>query len=323
METNSFGTTPITTTSITIVVDCAVASIANLDLTTTPFSATKQITYTLYSGTFSVDFSKSVFNPLTQTPVCGYAWSAKTYTFSTLPSWITKSNSPASGDTNSVLNILSSDPSILANSPYTFTIATTATPALPSGAAALSPSNATSGTPLSFTVAIVDPCATTTVQPVVVVAANGAETTGLSLSGTSGSPTQINNGGSLVIKFKNAIAQADADAGLTICGSKTYAFCNDNTCTSALNFAAIAADASDSTKKILTLSPNTNTNTPTAIGAFSNLYLVITLNAGTAYASKHAQGPFFIEVIAAVCNCNKARWQTPTTGNLRVNVADT
>ena len=51
VETNSFGTTPLTTTSLTIVVDCTIASIADLALTTTPFNASKEITYTLYSGT--------------------------------------------------------------------------------------------------------------------------------------------------------------------------------------------------------------------------------------------------------------------------------
>jgi hypothetical protein len=159
---------------------------------------------------------------LTQTPDCGYSWSSKTYTFSALPGWITKSNSPATGDTQSVLNILSSDPALLASSPYTFTIAFAATPSLPAGASALSPSNATSGTPLSFTVKLVDPCSSTTVQSVVVVASDGTETVGLTLGTTSGSPTQINNGASLAIKFKNAIAQADADAGITLCGAKTY-----------------------------------------------------------------------------------------------------
>lgn len=71
----------------------------------------------------------------------------------------------------------------------------------------------------------------------------------------------------------------------------------------------------------MTLSPNTNINTPAAIGLVSNLYLVITLNAGKAYATKHAQGPFFINVVGAVCNCLKARWTAPTIGTLRVNVA--
>jgi len=69
------------------------------------------------------------------------------------------------------------------------------------------------------------------------------------------------------------------------------------------------------------LSPNTNNNTPEATGLVSDLYLVITLNAGKSYATKHAQGPFFINVAGAVCNCLKARWTVPTMANLRVNVA--
>lgn len=291
-------------------------------LTTTPFNGSKQITYALYSGTLSVDFSSPTFNPLTQTPLCGYSWSSKAYTFSTLPSWITKSNSAASGDSNCVLNINSQNPALLANSPYTYTVYMTATPSLPGGASALSPPNATSGSPLSFTIALTDPCSSTTVQSVVSVV-GGVDQTGLDLSTNSASPTQINNGGSKVIIFKNAIAQADADAGITICGAKTYQFCTDNTCTATLNFASLVVDPSDSTRQKLTLAPNTNTNTPTAIGAFNNLYLVITLNAGMPYASKHAQGPFFVSVIAAICNCNKARWTVPSVGTLRVNVADT
>ena len=50
-ETNGFGTTPITTTALTIIVDCAVASIADIALTTGSFDANREITYTLYSGT--------------------------------------------------------------------------------------------------------------------------------------------------------------------------------------------------------------------------------------------------------------------------------
>jgi len=50
-ETNGFGTTPITTTALTIIVNCAITSISDIALTTDSFDANREITYTLYSGT--------------------------------------------------------------------------------------------------------------------------------------------------------------------------------------------------------------------------------------------------------------------------------
>jgi hypothetical protein len=61
-ETNSFGTTPLETTSLTLTITCTVTSIANL-VAASPFTA-GSVNYTLFSGSLIIDFSDPTINSL-------------------------------------------------------------------------------------------------------------------------------------------------------------------------------------------------------------------------------------------------------------------
>jgi hypothetical protein len=61
-ETNSYGTTPLETTSVTLTITCAVTSIANL-VAASPFT-TNSVNYTLFSGSLIIDFSDPTINSL-------------------------------------------------------------------------------------------------------------------------------------------------------------------------------------------------------------------------------------------------------------------
>ena len=81
-------------------VDCIVTSIADLAI------ADDERTYALYSAAGTVDFGKSSNAPGTQTPSCNYTLS-RTFTWTDLPSWITKTPN-GSNEANAVLNFAQS-----------------------------------------------------------------------------------------------------------------------------------------------------------------------------------------------------------------------
>ena len=102
---------------------------------------------------------------------------------------------------------------------------------------------------------------------------------GDALSVASGSPKESKNGSTLTINFADAVHSADTDAGMNICGTKSYslATCTDATCASPtdLGWMSVTADASNSGRWNLKLNPNTQKSSPspTATGAVTVYFL--------------------------------------------------
>ena len=160
---------------------------------------------------------------------------------------------------------------------------------------------------LTFAIAVVHPCASTAIAAVMTnPSGGGAQTAGLAMSTASGSPTNVENGKSLTINFTEAVVVANTNAGINICGTMSYKLCTTNDCSGGseiLGYTVAADTVNNNSRYNLVLSPNTNTNTPAAIGALT-VYFVTKITASAYTGAHNAEGPFYYTITAAVCDCS-------------------
>lgn len=213
------------------------------------------------------------------------------------------------------------DPAKLANAP----IATTLTVQYTYNDY-LGTSRTVSTAALSFDILIVSPCQTTTFTSVSFTdSSNAAFTFGASSAAT----TNYVDGEIYTYKFGNPDAQADLDAGISICGTKSYSFatCTTSACTTAttLTWITVATDSTDATKQKITVSPlhDHTSNNPAAANFNTALevYLLIKLTDSRYAAALGVKGPYYIKVTPATCACKYIDWSstTPAVQSIVVN----
>jgi hypothetical protein len=188
-QTNTKGTPSILVNALQLRVNCVISSVANL---VAPAQADRTIN--LFLGPKEIDFSAAGLNPATQTPTCGYTWTAKTYTWTGISSfnYITTATS-STGHANGLLKLnYITDPVNLASSPIATTLKVTYTYSDYLGASRTIDTNT-----LSFDILIVSPCQSTAFTAVSYTLNNAAFTFGAS----AGATTDFTDGDTYTYQF--------------------------------------------------------------------------------------------------------------------------